>query len=417
MQLYTLRFEQGRLDELQAILQRTTRFFDRIPALQVMTSLVLFRSGRPDEARAALIESAREHFAHIPRDSNWLPTLYAAAIVASELSLGEVARDLYELLGPHAHRNLSANHGAVNSGSVGRARAALAECLGRPDDALVQFERALESDERLGSVPAVLNTQILFGPVLLRRGDEDSRRRGRAMLESVIEKGEPLGFARLASKARAALAAAPADPQPATGLRACWHEGEFWTLRFEGRTHRVRDAKGMRFIAQLLARPAQALAATQLVAYESPAAWIPDGVAGGAVAELEVVGSLGDAGPRLDERARREYAAHLSDLRTERDEAERLHDLGRLSAATEQIEWLSRELATASGLDGRPRRSASHVERARLAVRQRIKATFDRLERSDPALARFLTARIRTGTVCAYEPAPGEPPWDVRLPR
>jgi hypothetical protein len=81
--------------------------------------------------------------------------------------------------------------------------------------------------------------------------------------------------------------------------------------------------------------------------------------------------------------------------------------------AREELEFIARELAGAYGLRGTPRRLDDPAERARTAVRNRIRDAVARIEVSQPALGRHLRASIRTGTFCSYQP---EQPvaWQVR---
>jgi hypothetical protein len=46
-------------------------------------------------------------------------------------------------------------------------------------------------------------------------------------------------------------------------------EGDYWSVVFEGRTVRVRDLKGMRYLARLLAYPGREFHAPDLVAAQS----------------------------------------------------------------------------------------------------------------------------------------------------
>jgi hypothetical protein len=55
-------------------------------------------------------------------------------------------------------------------------------------------------------------------------------------------------------------------------------------------------------------------------------------------------------------------------------------------------------------LGGRARKTASHAERARLAVTKTIKAALVKIRRADPELGRHLTSSIRTGNFCVYLP-------------
>jgi hypothetical protein len=46
----------------------------------------------------------------------------------------------------------------------------------------------------------------------------------------------------------------PSKARAATKWCFCW-EGDFWTVAYEGRVVRLKDVKGMHYLAQLLAHP------------------------------------------------------------------------------------------------------------------------------------------------------------------
>src|SRR4051812_4812783 len=87
-------------------------------------------------------------------------------------------------------------------------------------------------------------------------------------------------------------------------------EGEYWTIRVRDRELRVRDSKGMRYLAELLAHPQREVDAIALSGARAPS---PLSAAAAAEAGL---GSGADArgDSVLDDRARREYRARLDDL-------------------------------------------------------------------------------------------------------
>jgi hypothetical protein len=187
-------------------------------------------------------------------------------------------------------------------------------------------------------------------------------------------------------------------------------EGEYWTVVFDGAVVRLKDAKGLRHLARLLAHPGREFHATQLEAAQSrssPAAVGPGGRAGGG--ELAVRPDLGDAGALLDATAKAAYQVRLAELRAEVEEAEGGNDPARAARARHELEFLVAELARAVGLGGRDRRAASHAERARLNVTRAIRAAIANLARGNPALGRHLAATIRTGRYCAYLPDPRAP--------
>jgi tetratricopeptide (TPR) repeat protein len=167
-------------------------------------------------------------------------------------------------------------------------------------------------------------------------------------------------------------------------------EGEYWLVVFEGRTVRVRDLKGMRYLAQLLAHPGREFHVLDLVAAET----------GQQVA-------LGDAGEVLDERAKTAYRRRLAEIEEDIEQARALGDADREAQADAEREFLVRELAAAVGLGGRDRRAASASERARSGVTRAVRQGIARIGEHHPELGEHLDRAVRTGTYCAYVPDRG----------
>jgi hypothetical protein len=212
-----------------------------------------------------------------------------------------------------------------------------------------------------------------------------------------VEETEPSGVGR------AAEAAAP------TASRNLFRrEGEYWTIAYQGSVVRLRDAKGLRHLARLLAQPGREFHVVDLEAANrqpgSPAAVGPRGRAG--AGELAVRPDLGDAGALLDATAKAAYRARLGELGAELEAAEAGNDPERAARARAEREFLVAELARAVGLGGRNRRAASHAERARLNATRAIRAAMANLARAHPSLGRHLAATVRTGRYCAYTPDP-----------
>jgi hypothetical protein len=188
-------------------------------------------------------------------------------------------------------------------------------------------------------------------------------------------------------------------------------EGEYWTVAYQGSVVRLKDAKGLRHLARLLAHPGREFHATDLEAAESqPAPAAPLGPGGRAeCGVLAVRPDLGDAGKMLDATAKAAYRARLDELRAELEEAERFNDPARAAKARVERDFLVGELARAMGLGGRDRRAASYAERARLNATRAIHRAMANLTRGDPALGRHLAATVRTGRYCTYTPDPRAP--------
>ena len=237
----------------------------------------------------------------------------------------------------------------------------------------------------------------------------------------LLPEGHLAGRAGPGSAGRRRAAAEEAEPSavglpfeaaaPAVSRHLFRREGEYWTVCYEGAVVRLRDAKGLRHLARLLADPGREFHVVDLEAANrqpcSPAAVGPTGRAG--AGELQVRPDLGDAGALLDATAKAAYQARLAELRAELEEAEGFNDPARAAKARQETEFLVAELARAVGLGGRDRRAASHAERARLNVTRAIRAAVANLARDNPALGRHLAATIRTGRYCAYLPDPRAP--------
>jgi predicted ATPase/class 3 adenylate cyclase len=180
-------------------------------------------------------------------------------------------------------------------------------------------------------------------------------------------------------------------------------EGDVWAITYEDRTFRIRDTKGLRYLADLLAAPRREVPAIDLAATSGSG---PRAIAAGVAAEAGLAPVVRTTDPLLDSAARGAYRDRLRDLQEEIDEAERFGDGERASRAREEFEFLARELTVATGLGGRDRRAPSDAERARQSVSKAIRQTLDRIEKHDRALAAHLRHSIRLGALCGYLPDP-----------
>jgi hypothetical protein len=199
----------------------------------------------------------------------------------------------------------------------------------------------------------------------------------------------------------------PPEPVPATPTETAAtgntfvREGDVWVLAYEGSTVRLSHRKGFGDLAQLLARPDQEVHVLDLVA-----------VAEGHDADRRSRGSGGDAGPLIDERARREYQRRLTELDEDIAAAKAGNDLERAARIEAERDALIDQLTAAYGLGGRARKAGDPAERARAAVTVRLRDALTRIEAAHPALGRHLRAAVRTGTFCVY--APERPtPWHL----
>jgi class 3 adenylate cyclase len=187
-------------------------------------------------------------------------------------------------------------------------------------------------------------------------------------------------------------------------------EGDVWRVAYAGREIRLRDQRGLAYLAELLRHPGKEIHSLDLVrAGGAPA---PSSAAADDDGALSVARGLGGAGEALDRKARAAYRARLQELDEDLAEAERHHDLGRLESLQEEREALVAELAGAAR--GAGASVGSDAERARVAVTKGLKAATDKIAASHPQLAAHLAATLRRGTFCSYTPDPARPiEWDA----
>jgi len=174
------------------------------------------------------------------------------------------------------------------------------------------------------------------------------------------------------------------EPTESATLRP---DGGVWHITFNGRTVHVPDLKGLWHLRELVSRPREPILALSLLAAPS----------------VEPV-PIGDSGPLLDREALRQYRKRLAELDDELDDAEAKHDAARHVKRSAEREALLKEVARATGLGGKPRRSGSPTEKARLNVTRTIRHAITYLATPLPELAAHLDESLVTGVSCCYEP-------------
>jgi hypothetical protein len=249
----------------------------------------------------------------------------------------------------------------------------VASCAGDRPRAERCFASSIARASRCGARAALARAYVEAGLAL-----SDA-----AQLEKGTALADELGMALLVARARGKPAAPPSRaPAAAFSLE---RDGELWKLVSAAGTFRLKDTKGLRMLAHLIARPHEEVHVLALGTSGDP-------------------GDLGDAGDVIDAGATKAYRARLVDLREQERESEANADRGRLEKVREEIAFLAGELAGGLGLGGRRRKAAAVAERARVNVQRRVKDAIKRVEEQDPALGRYLGWTVRTGIFCAYEP-------------
>ena len=366
--------------------------------IELFTTGVLHRP-RPDQILAAAMSDAGPKEPYLSRSES--------GPVADTIAELERCRDMIATC--EDPRELA--------GLIARAEALVAAARGSWQESEAQFIKAVDTFRRHKMAWQEEQTLKTWGRTLQAGSD----RRGLIeKLDSAIEvykleRAEERrvhaaddGSART-SRGRETREARGSAVQPnASDGRLFRREGDYWTVSWDGNLVRLKDAKGFRYLAYLLANPGQLVLARELATL---------GLATGNRQASNDSGltaaNLSDAGAIIDARARKQYQQRLRDLREELAEAERLNDTGRATGLRAELESVSDQLGAAVGLGGRVRKAASHNERARLMVTKAIKAAIARISASNDALGHHLAISIRTGNYCTYDPGPNHRTWQL----
>jgi tetratricopeptide (TPR) repeat protein len=366
--------------------------------------LALVRLAQGDAAAAAAsIRDALEHptrvpFKERPPDTDLQRAPLLEAQVEIEIAAGSIARarsaadELTRVAARFASKTL------IASATLAHGRVRLA--AGDPADAEQLCAEATRLWSEVGAPYEAALARAGFADALRASGNDRRAALELAAARTVLDR---IAAGRETDDAVTVNPDGTAEELPVTDVSVFRREGDYWSVVFEGRTVRVRDLKGIRYLARLLTDPGREFHVLDLVAAER-------GQASGAESDRAARRSHtgpGDAGEMLDARAKDAYRRRLAEIEDDIEQARAFGDTERAEQADAERDFLVRELSRAVGLGGRDRRAASTSERARVSVTRAIRQAIVAVGEYHPALGEHLERTIRTGTYCAYVPEPG----------
>jgi len=423
------------------------------PNVDCMRTLLHADLGHIEEARRGFERLAADDFAELRSANGLFNILVWVAEICARVGDRDRARVLEREIRPRAHTNLAFNPRILH-GPGTHWLGLLAATLDRADEAVELLTNAAARSRSIGGDAAAAWSDLELARVLIARDGQGDRANASDLLACAASVAEAFGLGLLArhtlevgaameqrsaaTAMRASAGAAAGGHGPQTSARVIRfptkasrrpplaeaaagggspryvlrREGEFWTASDGDTVLRLKDTKGLRYIAQLLRDPDREFHVLDLIAAERDGAGADGASIGGTgEAQLHTLGmhATADAevGDRiLDPQARTAYQRRLEDLRDDLEEATRNNDPGRAGQAREEMDFIARELARAVGLGGRNRTSSSGAERARINVTRAVKAVVRRISEENPNLGLYLATTIHTGTFCSYRPDP-----------
>ena len=221
-QLLVIRRDQGRLAELEPIVQSMAAQNPTVPAWHAALAFLHAELGREAEARASFDQLASQDFRDLPHDVLYLVLLTVLTETCAFLGDAPRAAMLYDLLLPYAGRNLVLANALACMGSCSYYLGLLAGVLEReegrgnreeeatwrsPDSSLFplpsslsweeHFHEALRMHSRMRARPWLARTQHAYAALLLRRDGLGDRERAALLLARALDTAQALGMQRL----------------------------------------------------------------------------------------------------------------------------------------------------------------------------------------------------------------------------
>ena len=201
MQLFSIRREQGRLDEARPIVEAIARLGRAGSTWRPALAVMYAELGLHDEAVAEIDVLHADRLAAVPRDALWHGSLSYLADACAAVGHREGAAVVYDELIGWRGLVVQVGHLLAANGAVDRYLGKLAALLGHDREAEIHFEAALRLDAAAGMPVWLAHTQLDYGLALLGAGPASWRGPppGRA------GDGGVLGMATVATSARSAL--------------------------------------------------------------------------------------------------------------------------------------------------------------------------------------------------------------------
>jgi DNA-binding SARP family transcriptional activator len=175
LQLFALRREQGRLDELEETVKGAAHTHRTYPVWRCVLADLYAQLGRQDDARAEFERLAAGDFTELPFNEEWLLGMTLLADVCT--ALGDVPRSvrLYQLLLPYRELHAVVVP-EISLGAVARPLGRLAATAGRFEQATQHFEAAIQLNQRSGARPWTAHARHDYARMLIARGDHQNAR-------------------------------------------------------------------------------------------------------------------------------------------------------------------------------------------------------------------------------------------------
>ncbi|HEY3139575.1 MAG TPA: AAA family ATPase [Acidimicrobiales bacterium] len=200
VQMFSIRREQGRLDEARPLVEAVARFDQAGSTWRPALAVLYAELGLHEEAAHELHHLVADGLRAVPRDSLWWASLSYLADASILLGDRDAAAAVYRELVPARGLVVQVGNLLAAYGAVDRYLGGLSALLGRDRDAEAHFEQAMRIDRRTRMPVWLARTQAAYGRFLAHRARAGDLERAGAMLRASHEVARGCGMARLATE-------------------------------------------------------------------------------------------------------------------------------------------------------------------------------------------------------------------------
>ena len=199
-----LRFEQGRLDDVEHEVRDLAERLDALPGLWGLLALVHCEGGRPEHARAAFAPIASHGYA-LPEDVVWLGVSQVAAEVFHHLDDRAGAAVLLDRLRPYP--GMISVVAGIPFGFTSYSLGLLELTLGRFDSAISHLAEAAALQERTAAPAHLGRTQVAWARALLARRTPGDVEQAQSLVTAALAVARERGLVSVERRAAALVGA------------------------------------------------------------------------------------------------------------------------------------------------------------------------------------------------------------------
>jgi DNA-binding SARP family transcriptional activator len=200
LQLYLLRREQGRIDEVEDLVRRSAEEYLTYPIWRCVLAQMAAQTGSMAGAREVLNQLGKDDFADLPIDEEWLVCMSLLAETSTALGDTGHASVLYRRLLPYSDR-VAFSYAQISLGSISRYLGILAALAQRWGDAERHFEEALKINRRIGARSWLAHTQVDYARMLSARAEGSDAERAIELARRALDGYGNLGMDSYAAEA------------------------------------------------------------------------------------------------------------------------------------------------------------------------------------------------------------------------